>query len=288
MSKGRKPLYHYPEEYFNRLSVFKKYESYCKEDKQASLNETFGNFKPKRDSLRILAVGAGDGSSDVPIIDILHGNKCHINYSVVEPVIAEVEKFKSLVASKQEQGQWTRVSFEFHQTTIENYLEESQAKVAVDNFDIIHAIHSAYTISDQGGVFVSLYGRLHTGGMLLNTMVAGPMEKLLAKVNEIHQESHQCVGSATLRKIIQRRLPDVEINTFYKESALLADECFKEESREGNMMLDFLTYTLDFRISVSKSVVSDFMAFLREGCCYEKEGNIYLHMGEEDIVIFKK
>ncbi|XP_070556573.1 histamine N-methyltransferase-like [Ptychodera flava] len=288
MSKGMKTLYHYPEEYFNRLSIFKKYTSYSQEDQQRSLNETFGNFKPKRHSLRILAVGAGDGSSDVPIIDILHSKQCQINYNVVEPIVVELEKFKSLVASKQEQGQWTRVKFKFYQTTIENYLEESQTRVAEDNFDIIHTIQCAYAMSDPGGIFAGLYGRLERGGMLFNTMAAGPLEKLFAKGNEIHPESHKCVGSASLRRMIQRSLPDVEINTIYKKIALLADECFKEESREGNMILDFLTYTLDFRKSVSERVLSDFMTFMREECCYEKDGKLFLQRDEEDIVIFKK
>ncbi|XP_070555104.1 histamine N-methyltransferase-like [Ptychodera flava] len=254
MSKEMKNLYHNTEEYFNRLRIFKKYMSYCpKEDQQTSVYETFENLKLKRDSLRVLAVGAGDGSSDVPIIDILHSKQCHINYIVVEPIMAEVEKFKSLVASKQEQGQWARVRFEFHQTTIESYLEESQTRVAEDNFDIILAIHSAYNMSDPEGVFAGLYERLQKGGLLLNTITAGPLEKLYAKIKERHPESRQCVGSAWLRRMIQRRLPDIEINTTYKKIALLADECFKEESQEGNMLLDFLTQTLDFR-----------KAFLRE------------------------
>ncbi|XP_070550617.1 histamine N-methyltransferase-like [Ptychodera flava] len=289
MSKGMKILYHYPEEFFNRYSIFMKYVSYCpREDQQTSLNETFGSFKLKRDSLRILAIGTGNGNADVPIIDILHSKRCHINYIVVEPILAELEKFKSLVASKQEQGQWTRVRFEFHQTTIENYLEESQRRVAEDNFDIIHTIHCAYTMSDQGDIFAGLYGRLQRGGMLLNTMAAGPQERLYAKATEINPESHPCAGSASLRRMIQRKLPDVEITTIYKKIGLLADECFKEESREGNMLLDFLTYTLDFRKSVSERVLSGFMAFMREECCYEKDGKLFLQKDEEDIVIFKK
>ncbi|XP_070573691.1 histamine N-methyltransferase-like [Ptychodera flava] len=229
-----------------------------------------------------------NGNTDVPIIDILHSKQCNINYIVVEPNVAEVDKFKSLVASKQEQGQWTRVRFEFHQTTIENYLEESQRRVAEDNFDIIHTIHCVYTMPDPGAIFVGLYGRLQKGGMLLNTMAAGSLEQLYVKEREINPALRSCVGSASLRRIIQRRLPDVEINTIYKKMALLADECFKEESREGNMLLDFLTYTLDFRKSVSETVLSDFMAFMREECCYEKDGKLFLHKDDEDIVIFKK
>ncbi|XP_070554932.1 histamine N-methyltransferase-like [Ptychodera flava] len=289
MSKRVKILYHHPEEFFNRYSILMKYVSYySEEDQQRSLNETFGNFKQKGDSLRVLAVGTGDGSADVPVIDILQSKQCNITYSVVEPMVAEVEKFKSLAASKQEQGQWTRVRFEFYQTTIENYLEESQTRVAEDNFDIIHTIHCAYTMSDPGGIFAGLFGRLERGGMLRNTIAAGPLEKLLAKAKEIHPVSRQCVGSASLRRMIQDRLPDVEINTIYKKIALLADECFKEESREGNMMLDFLTYTLDFRKSVSERVLSDFMEFMREECCYKRDGKLFLHKDEEDIVIFKK
>ncbi|XP_070555690.1 histamine N-methyltransferase-like [Ptychodera flava] len=289
MSKEMKNLYNNTEEYFNRLRIFKKYMSYCpKEDQQTSVYETFENLKLKRDSLRVLAVGAGDGNADVPIIDILHSKQCHINYIVVEPIMAELEKFKSLAASKQEQGQWSRVRFEFHQTTIENYLEESQTRVAEDNFDIIHTIHCAYNMSDPQGVLAGLYERLQKGGLLLNTITAGPLEKLLAKIKMINPESRQCVGSASLRRMIQRRLPDVEITTIYKKNALLADEIFKEESREGNMLLDFLTQTLDFRKSVSKRVLSDFMALMREECCYEKDGKLFLHKDEEDIVIFKK
>ncbi|XP_070534548.1 histamine N-methyltransferase-like [Ptychodera flava] len=282
-----KILKHHPKEYYNRLCTYKKYCFHYLHERQVDFKDIFDKLQVKKDSLQVLAIGTGNGDADVPVIDLMTNKQFHINYIVVEPDAAEIEKFKSLVASKQEQGDWKSVNFEFNQTTIENYLKEAKKAQVKVNFDIIHTIHSAYQFTDHGSIFADLYDILGNRGILVNTMVAGPQEQVNAKAMEINPGTRECPGSASLRRMIQRRLPDIEIHTRYRKSYCSVDECFKEDSKDGNMLLDFLVQVVDFRKHVKEGVLSDFMAFFRAHC-YVKDGQLILDSDEEDIVIFKK
>ncbi|XP_070534546.1 histamine N-methyltransferase-like isoform X2 [Ptychodera flava] len=283
-----KILKHHPKEYYNRLCTYKKYCFHYLDERQVDFKDTFNKFQVKEDSLQVLAIGTGNGDADVPVIDMMTDKQFHINYIVVEPDADEIEKFKLLVASKQEQGDWKSVNFEFNQTTIENYLKEAKKAQVKVNFDIIHAIHSAYHITHHASVFADLYGHIGKEGILVNTMIAGPQEMVNAKAMEMNFGTRECPGSASFRHMIQRSLPDVEIITKYRKSYCSVDECFKEYSKDGNMLLDFFVQIIDFRKHVTEDALSDFMAFFREECCYEKDGQLILDSDEEDIVIFKK
>ena len=90
----------------------------------------------------------------------------------MDPDESQVKDFKDKISSKQQQSQWKNVNFEFHQTTIEEYLTEAK-KSEVVGMDIIHAQHCAYHFSDPENVIVDLYRILNKGGMLFTIMSVG-------------------------------------------------------------------------------------------------------------------
>ncbi|XP_070539544.1 histamine N-methyltransferase-like [Ptychodera flava] len=289
MAKELKLLQKYPTEFSARYDIFRKCEMFFPKDEQLrSFRETFSNLKIEKNSCRVLAVGPYDGAVDIPIIDALDSKQSRTEYIVVEPAAHELKKFESMVASKQEQGDWRKVDFEFHAKTIEAYLQETKTAKDKNDFDIIHTIRCAYCFTDPGSVFVDLYERLEKGGLLFNTISTGHLEKILKKADEVNPGSRRCVGVSNLRKVLQQKLPGIDINTTYRKSSLLVDECFKEESRDENLLLDFLVQTIDFRQNASEEVFNDFMTFMKEECCYEMEGKLLMRMDEEDFLIFKK
>ncbi|XP_070555966.1 histamine N-methyltransferase-like isoform X2 [Ptychodera flava] len=144
------------------------------------------------------------------------------------------------------------------------------------------------TSDDIEGTTVELYGRLNTGGMLFILLVTGAWEQMLLRMGNIVPESMSSkLGSATMRKMLQRRIPDVKMQTQYRKISFKFDEGFKENSEDGNMMLDFVLQVLDFRKTAPPEIVGDFMKFFKE-LCYEENGELYFPADDEIITVIKQ
>ncbi|XP_070555957.1 histamine N-methyltransferase-like [Ptychodera flava] len=288
MTQDLKALVHFPEEYFEGITTICRYGyDFYLDQREKDVKDTFESFVfcGEADStLRVLAVGASDGILDIPIIDTLNSKYCSILYTVIEPAENQVQKFKALVRSKQEAGLWKNTNFDFHPTTIEEYLKKREP----EGFDIIHLQHSAYHLADPERVIVELYGQLKKGGMLFTMLVVGAWEQIYLRMgNIIPDPMLPNFGSATLRDTLQRRISDIKMKTRYRKMSFKADECFEEESKDGNSMLNFLVQLHDFRKTAPSEVVNDFMKFLRE-CCMELNGELYFPADDEDIVVIKE
>ncbi|XP_070555964.1 histamine N-methyltransferase-like isoform X1 [Ptychodera flava] len=293
MTQDLKALVLFPKEYFERYEVISRYgyDEYFLSQHDKNLKDTFESFVfcGKADStLRVLAVGTSDGTSDIQIIDTLNSKYSSILYVVVEPAESQVQKFQTLVQSKQEAGLWKNVKFDFHSITVEEYLGKTKIGKEPARFDIIHLQHCAYHFADIEGTTVELYGRLNTGGMLFILLVTGAWEQMLLRMGNIVPESMSSkLGSATMRKMLQRRIPDVKMQTQYRKISFKFDEGFKENSEDGNMMLDFVLQVLDFRKTAPPEIVGDFMKFFKE-LCYEENGELYFPADDEIITVIKQ
>ncbi|XP_077985152.1 uncharacterized protein LOC144439794 [Glandiceps talaboti] len=73
-------------------------EDICKPD----MNKLFDDIVFDRDrELRVLAIGAGKGGNDLPIIDALTRHRSTLHYTVVEPFHRHVDCFKSMSIQEQ-------------------------------------------------------------------------------------------------------------------------------------------------------------------------------------------
>ncbi|XP_070555961.1 histamine N-methyltransferase-like [Ptychodera flava] len=292
MTHDLKPLVCFPKEYFEGFAVLQRcgFDERFLPQHQKTLMDTFDNFVfcGKTDyTLRVLAVGTADGTSDIQIIDTLDSKYSSILYVVVEPADSQVQKFQTLVQSKQEDGLWKNVKFDFHPITIEEYLGKTKSGKEPGGFDIIHLQHCAYHFADIEGTTVELYGRLNTGGMLCVLHVIGAWMELALHFGNIMPDSMSSqVESLTLLERLQHRIPDVKMQTQHRKISVKADECFKENSEDGNMMLNFIMQLLDFRKTAPPEVVVDFMKFFKE-LCYEEDSELYLPADDEIITIIK-
>ncbi|XP_070554952.1 histamine N-methyltransferase-like [Ptychodera flava] len=289
MNKDIKTLLHFPREYFDGNAATYRYglDDFILQ-REKDLKDTFGRFvfSEKTDTeLQVLAIGSADGTRDIPIIDTLVSKFSSMKYIVVDPSAKSVQKFQDLVKSKQELGLWKRADFEFHPTSVEEYLREAEVGKAPDGYDIIHLQHSAYYLADPDNIFVELHGKLNAGGMLFTMLGVGAWEEINRRIANIIPEP-LFPGSAALRELLQRCIPDVKIQTRYRKRSFKANELFKEESKDGNILLDFIFYIYNFRKSAPPEVVSDLMEFLRE-CCYDINGDLYFPADDEDIVVIK-
>ncbi|XP_070554950.1 histamine N-methyltransferase-like [Ptychodera flava] len=285
-----KALIDLPEEYHEGFSTMKRYGyNYAQGQREKDLKDSFEQFvfcRGPDSELRVFAVGSSDGNSDIPIIETLTIKHSSIKYIVVEPAECQIKKFQNLVTSKTEVGLWTNINFEFHQTTIEEYLNKIESGKATGGFDIIHLLNSAYYLDDPERVSMELYGHLNTGGMLFYTLLVGAWEKIYRRIAGV-VPIPMLPGSGALREILKRRIPDVKMHTRYREGRFKATECFREDSKDGNLILNFLVQIHDFRKAAPPEVVSDFMDSFK-GSCFEVNDDLYFPSDEEDIVIVKE
>ncbi|XP_070555967.1 histamine N-methyltransferase-like [Ptychodera flava] len=293
MTHDLKPLVLFPKEYFERYAVIRRYgfDDRFLPQHQKTLKDTFESFVCYRNedsTLRVLAVGSADGTTDIQIIDTLNSKYSSILYVVVETAESQVEMFKTVVESKQEAGLWKNLKFDFNPITIEEYLRKTKSEKQRNGFDIIHLQHCAYHFADIEGTTVELYGRLNKGGMLCALVVIGAWEEIILRFGNVISDSMSSqVGSPILREMLQRRIPDVKIKTQHRKIRVKVDECFKENSKDGNMMLDFVMQLLDFRKTAPPEVVGDFMKFFKE-LCYEENSEMYFPADDSIITVIKE
>ncbi|XP_070576168.1 histamine N-methyltransferase-like [Ptychodera flava] len=234
------------------------------------------------------AIGSKLGVSDIPIIDVLINRFQRIDYTVVEPDEVEISRFKELVASYHENGKWNAVDFKFNMVTIEQYLQRLEDNVAAETtkFDVIHTQHCAYHFQNPEIVFEKLYWLLKENGMLFNVMDFGAWDDLAVKIQQMYNMPEmKSYSAATLREIMKSRLPEAYLRTILCRN-IKVNECFKEDSEEGNEMIDFLVQLLDFRKTALEENVNEVEEFLKKSCLHS--GRDMIFPANEEATVFVK
>ncbi|XP_077997396.1 histamine N-methyltransferase-like [Glandiceps talaboti] len=291
MAMEIKALINYPDIYFEKYNaVIKNGFFIVDEERIQHIVQTFEEFDiGKPSELRVLAIGTASGLLDEIIIDVLSRRFPKITYIVVEPDKDELQKFKDRDTSKSTQGQWQNVNMEFNLTTIEDYMEKRECAKSEEAFHIVHAIHCAYHFIDPYETVLQLYGTLEKCGMLLINLVKGPWEQTTAKVAEyFFDPRHHFIGTTIVREKLEERVKDLKITTKYRKKPIKVTGCFKEDSEEGNDILDFIVQIPDFRTTNPKHVVDDVITFMKIRCYQQSGDDMFFGADEEDLIIIKE
>ncbi|XP_070552083.1 uncharacterized protein [Ptychodera flava] len=134
------------EAYFPRFNAYHRNRRTIPNDQRIAMyRNQIDKMKMKNVStLRVLSIGSGDGERESLFIDAILSRGYPIDYVVIEPSGDYTEKFEALAKSKQDQGQWNSVQFEFRTMTVQTYLHEIGQLTKQPNFDIVHCPQSAY------------------------------------------------------------------------------------------------------------------------------------------------
>ncbi|XP_070570813.1 histamine N-methyltransferase-like [Ptychodera flava] len=290
MAVETKLLMNYEHEFFERYSTLCRYRrTTFYEEQQWRLKNTFQDFSFCKDTaISVLAIGSGDGTKDVYIIDALAKKVDFVDYVVVEPSESEIQKFKTIESSKQDRGEWKNVRLTYHQMALEEFLGKPWQDKE-NYFDIIIAIHCAYFISNPGQIFHDLYKILKKGGTLFNTMSVDAWEKILQEAEKHHScRTISSYGSMELRQKLGQTMPNVNMKILRRKNGIGVDECFREESKDGNDILDFILQIVDVRKNIPEEIVDKLLIYLREKCCHSVDGKLYFDADDEDIIIVKE
>ncbi|XP_071956497.1 histamine N-methyltransferase A-like [Antedon mediterranea] len=238
----------------------------------------------KEMELTVLGVGSGPGQTECLVLQQLLKQWPKIRDTVVEPDLSYINKYQDLAALKPELID--KVSFEWRQQTLQQFRQETQDQ-PMKKYHFIMLFHVLYYYQDLADVLKYLMSILEDGGMILAMMESDDscipqiQRKLAQFKNNIYPLSTRDVEKALTKLQIQFVKHHIQLK-------MDATSCFDGKSKEGELLLEFLTKSAFFKETASKSLYCDVIEYLKSIALPESEdGKIWIRCDSDAIVITK-
>ena len=244
--------------------------------------------KPKSSDapFKVLGVGCGDGSSgDLLILEAVadylstKGASRPVIYNKsIEPRSKALSIFQASAQEWKQENTQNEVSFSWFSGTWQDY-----QKKTIKDPDIFHLIHfgqSIYHLQAEETLRDCVESRLAEDGLIV-CMIAGedgPITRYFKQFNSIHYSTQTLVDIALKngwRHEGYHLNQHVDVTTIFDESSV-----------EGNLLLDFLTQTVNFRIVNDKKKVSEVMQFWLDNAVVSDDGRRLVQGKLGVVVIF--
>ena len=243
---------------------------------------------------RVLGVGSGKGKTDLRILAGIakafgasQTKKAAIHSVVVEPSAEMIEEFKTSVSPlPQSLAGVADVSFEWHEMTFQKFSECFPQK---GSFHMIHFVASLYYM-DAVTTLSYCYQKLASGGTMFCTVV--PEESFFPKIS---RKLNTKVDLGSAQKIYSEvDLVNIARKNNWKYEKLWKANypcditcCFDESSKEGSILLDFLTHQRGFRRTADQVFYNEVMDFLNEESTTDDNGRKLIEPEMTAVVLYK-
>lgn len=230
------------------------------------------------DQLSVLAVGSGNGSFDLVLLEALinlvkNENKSQkIVWTVVELNAAAIEEFKDKVAQRES---LKNVEFLWFCTTFQDFMKKLDPCDKTDRkYDLITFIHSLYYMNEKQVLEASYSNILKDGGVILGaketetSTVQRAYKKFLEKIDPT--KIHPSTGSLKI-------LNEIITNHGWKYEMLGTKikmditEVFEAQNSVGEMFLKFLLHVNDDPRVIHSKAVDDLLEYLKMQSWQENE-----------------
>ena len=212
----------------------------------------------QRSQFNILSVGSGTGEIDIEIVNIVQQELqkqqqwSHISIfnRAIEPNMHSSNKYNENIAKLSD---IVSSRYEVRQQSFQEYQESKDDPVS---FDIVHFMHSLYYVDLEQTVLYCLENQLTETGYLVCLLSDNESicNRVLMKQHELSNKAITLIQiSEELIKIAEKHGWKHEINS--KKLFVDVTEVLNTDSVEGNLLLDFLAGTEDFRKSANKHVL---------------------------------
>lgn len=243
-----------------------------------------------RTSFNILSVGSGTGDIDLEILKIVkdelqRSQGCHqmkIFNRAIEINKYPCDLYKAAIKNFNDQ----QADFDLRNQSFEEYAEESTLEQL--KFDVIHFIHSIYYVDIEAVLKHCIENELQDNGRLVFIVTrSSPMSSVLEK--QWHGTSDEknpgSFGIAEkMFEIAEKYGWKHEIYTH--EYSIDVTEIFDPQSTEGNLLLDFITHTENYRGTADKKLLQETLALI-EDLSTLKDGKRLGEKKESLIFIYK-
>ena len=232
-------------------------------------------------------MGCGDGSSrDLLILEAVANylstrevSRPVIFNKAIEPRLKALSIFQSSAQSWKRENNQSTVSFSWFSGTWQDYQEET--KQNPEKFHLIHFGQSIYYLQAEEALRDCLENRLVEDGLIV-CMIAGedgPITRYYKEFNFTHCSTQTLIDVAAKngwRHEVYHLDQYVDVTTIFDETSV-----------EGNLLLDFLTQTVNFRTVNDKKRVTEVIQFWLDNAVVSDDGRMLVQGKLGVIVIFK-
>ena len=237
-----------------------------------------------RTSFNILSVGSGTGDMDLEILKIVkdelqRSQGCHqmkIFNRAIEINKHPCDLYKAAIKNFNDQ----QAVFDLRHQSFEEYAEESTLEQL--KFDVIHFIHSIYYVDIEAVLKHCIENELQDNGRLVFIVTrSSPMSSVLEK--QWHGTSDEKnPGSFGIAEKMYGWKHEIYTHGY----SIDVTEIFDPQSTEGNLLLDFITHTENYRGTADKKLLQETLALI-EDLSTLKDGKRLGEKKESLIFIYK-
>lgn len=250
---------------------------------------------PRNQVLNVLSIGSGDGKHDIGILKTLarglltsldgQSSKPSIQAWIVEPSSLIADFMQSVSSLPEELSSHVNVSFQWHKMTFQEFSRASlERNTSNDTFHFIHFVCSLYYAEAEESL-TQCFKKLERGGAIL-CVIAGE-ESLFAKLSKRDDVpiSNIYTGKEIIAIARRNNWRYEEIPTVNYEMDI--SDLFDENSPTGNLMLDFLTHTVNFMQTADRALFTEIMDLIRQSSITDEKGKTRLKFETAAVFIYK-
>lgn len=245
-------------------------------------------LQQERSCFNVLSVGSGAGEVDMEILKIVKeelkkspgSHRMKIFNRAIELNKYPCHLYKAAVESLDDK----HLDFDIHQKSFEEYKEESTAETT--KFDVIHFIHSIYYVDLEETLKHCIENELNDKGCLFFIVQDADITNRVYKKQRFPDSKSPQVKTAEKMFEIAKKY-SWKYEVYAQEFFIDVSEVCDPESTEGNLLLDFLTHTKNFRDTADKRLVEETLTLI-EDISTVKDGKRIGEGNEQLFVIYKR
>ena len=251
-------------------------------------------FFPRNQVLNVLSIGSGDGKHDIEILKTLargltsldgQSSKPSIQACIVEPSSLIADFMQSVSSLPEELSNHANVSFQWHKMTFQEFSRASlERNTSNDTFHFIHFVCSLYYTEAEESL-TQCFNKLERGGAIL-CVISGE-ESICAKLSKRDDVpiSNIYTGKEIIAIAQRNNWRYEEIPTVKYEMDI--SDLFDENSQTGDLMLDFLTHTVNYRKTTDPVLFNEFMDLIRQSSITDEKGKTFLGSEIAAVLIYQ-
>mgnify|MGYP000143913595 FL=1 len=257
------------------IDCFNLFETKCDQFRKVEemLRERLPSLVPRRlhdsQQLNILSVGSGNGEKDLLVLKVIReslrsndkGTELKIFNRAIEPNTCFCDLYNEAIENMQQ-----ATKFEICEQSFQEYSQHTEKEPV--KFDLVHFIHSIYYVDMEEALCHCFEKELGENGVFV-CIVSGLdlINLVLAKqpTNGYGQKDGAIENLEKAGQLVEiAKSKGWKYEVYMNEYSIDVTEVFDPKSTEGNLLLDFLTHTINFRETAEKQVVEETLAVVRD------------------------
>lgn len=266
-----------------------KMKRWCESVFHNDIVPTLNVNMPDGKELRTLGVGSGSGELERHVLKQILQKFPRISHHVVEPSAEMASKYKNLISSSGTELQG--VDYHWYPQLLEDFKKEREQSGDETKFNFISAVDSLYYVDDIGKWLDYLYSLLDEGGVLMVVLLADEscLVKMWTEFPGLGNKSKfgfKEYTSADVRAHFNKR--QIPYRHFIGEvsGVDMAHAYDPEPTEEADLLVDFVSHTIDFRLNADPVLRDRFMTYLRQ--CLQPVGDQLVFNTVSGIAIVHK